>query len=178
MPTLRGPGSRTASGVARQGERQHPARRPGAQAPRSTCRESPGTMPVAIDCGAGWMWMRTLSTTSPVSPSYPWASAILARGAPVTCHPAPNAPAPGMRDCGAQLPNIRCTLLIGSYAQAHYLSDDYNTLTERVRHWRELSPAVFVLPHPSPRNQLWLRRNPWFESETVPALQEAIRELL
>lgn len=78
----------------------------------------------------------------------------------------------------AQLPSIRCTLLIGSYAQAHYLSDDYNTLTERVRHWRELSPAVFVLPHPSPRNQLWLRRNPWFESETVPALQEAIRELL
>ncbi len=78
----------------------------------------------------------------------------------------------------AQLPNIRCTLLIGRYAQAHYLSDDYNTLTERVRHWRALSPAVFVLPHPSPRNQLWLRKNPWFESETVPSLQEAIRELL
>lgn len=78
----------------------------------------------------------------------------------------------------ALLPDIRCTLLIGSYAQAHYLADEYASLTERVQHWQELSPQIFVLPHPSPRNQLWLRRNPWFESETVPALQRTISKLV
>jgi uracil-DNA glycosylase len=78
----------------------------------------------------------------------------------------------------ALLPDIRCTLLIGSYAQAHYLTDDYSSLTERVQNWRELSPQIFVLPHPSPRNQLWLKKNPWFEMEAVPALQRTISKLV
>lgn len=76
------------------------------------------------------------------------------------------------------LPNIECTLLIGSYAQQHYLQDDYKTLTERVRQWREFAPACFVMPHPSPRNTLWLKRNPWFEDEVVPALRSRLRSLL
>ena len=76
------------------------------------------------------------------------------------------------------LPNIQCTLLIGSYAQSYYLSDNYGSLTERVQHWKKLAPATFVLPHPSPRNQLWLRRNPWYESDVVPALQRSIKALL
>ncbi len=76
------------------------------------------------------------------------------------------------------LPNIECTLLIGSYAQQHYLQDDYKTLTERVRHWREFAPTCFVMPHPSPRNTLWLKRNPWFENEVVPALRSRLSALL
>ena len=72
------------------------------------------------------------------------------------------------------LPEIRCTLLIGQYAQGHYLPGDYASLTERVRDWQRFAPDTWVLPHPSPRNQLWLRRNPWFEAETVPALRQAI----
>jgi uracil-DNA glycosylase len=78
----------------------------------------------------------------------------------------------------ALLPNIRCTLLIGQYAQRHYLPDAGGTLTERVRAWQRHAPSRFVLPHPSPRNQLWLRRNPWFEQSVIPALQATVRALL
>jgi uracil-DNA glycosylase len=77
-----------------------------------------------------------------------------------------------------QLPDIQTTLLIGQYAQAFYQPGDYPTLTARVRDWRRFAPAQFVLPHPSPRNQLWLRRNPWFENEVVPSLQQTIRRVL
>ncbi|MFM1895170.1 MAG: hypothetical protein RLZZ385_244 [Pseudomonadota bacterium] len=78
----------------------------------------------------------------------------------------------------ACLPRIRCTLLIGHYAQAYYLPDLRGSVGERVRRWREFSPRYFVLPHPSPRNQGWLRKHPWFEAEVVPALQATIRQLL
>ena len=77
-----------------------------------------------------------------------------------------------------QLPNIQTTLLIGQYAQGFYQPGSYSTLTERVRDWQRFAPGQFVLPHPSPRNQLWLRRNPWFEEQVVPALQDTIRQAL
>ena len=76
------------------------------------------------------------------------------------------------------LPNIKCTLLIGQYAQNYYLQSEHTTLTERVRDWQQFAPDFFVLPHPSPRNQIWLKKNSWFETETVPALQKAIRSIL
>jgi uracil-DNA glycosylase len=81
------------------------------------------------------------------------------------------------------LPNIQLTLLIGQYAQRHYLNDHYKTLTERVRHWRELGAddgkiTSIALPHPSPRNQLWLKKNPWFEKEVVPFLQAQITTMI
>jgi len=77
------------------------------------------------------------------------------------------------------LNQVELTLLIGSYAQAYYLGDRRKaTLTETVRAWRDYGPAFIPLPHPSPRNQLWLRRNPWYEAELVPVLQARIRPLL
>lgn len=76
------------------------------------------------------------------------------------------------------LPNIQCTLLIGSYAQQYYLEHKFQTLTECVQNWQQFAPDRFVLPHPSPRNQLWLRRNPWFENEVVPALRDHVGQLL
>ncbi|WP_221795240.1 uracil-DNA glycosylase family protein [Oceanobacter mangrovi] len=73
------------------------------------------------------------------------------------------------------LPNVEQILLIGQYAQNYYLPADflkkYKTLTERVRHWQEVPAPYFVLPHPSPRNQLWLKKNPWFDETVVPALR-------
>ncbi len=78
----------------------------------------------------------------------------------------------------AHLPDIRTTLLIGMYAQKHYTSSQHKTLTERVSNWRDFAPEKFMLPHPSPRNQMWLRRNPWFEAELVPTLKSRVRAIL
>ena len=79
----------------------------------------------------------------------------------------------------ACLPRIELTLLIGSYAQAHYLgARRKKTLTETVRAWREFGPDYVPMPHPSPRNNLWLRRNPWFEAEVVPHARARVHALL
>jgi uracil-DNA glycosylase len=74
----------------------------------------------------------------------------------------------------ALLPNIELTLLIGQYAQQYYLSGVPGSVTETVRSWQRWAPGYFPLPHPSPRNTLWLRRNPWFAEEVLPALRERI----
>lgn len=73
-----------------------------------------------------------------------------------------------------QLPNIGMTLLIGQYAQNYYLQEKPKTLTETVRAWQQWAPHYLPLPHPSPRNTLWLKRNPWFEAEVVPFIREYV----
>jgi len=76
----------------------------------------------------------------------------------------------------ALLPKIEVTLLVGQYAQRHYLrTRAKKTLTETVEAWRAYAPDYIPLPHPSFRNLLWLKRNPWFESEVVPALRKVVR---
>lgn len=77
------------------------------------------------------------------------------------------------------LPNIRLTLLIGHYAQAGFLGAARGrTLTDTVREHARYQPRYFPLPHPSPRNQLWVASNPWFDAEVVPALRQAVAESL
>ena len=79
----------------------------------------------------------------------------------------------------AALPDIRLTLLIGQYAQAYYLGPRRRkTLTETVAAWQEYLPEYLPLPHPSPRNQMWLKRNPWFERDLLPVLRQKISEAL
>ena len=79
----------------------------------------------------------------------------------------------------AQIPNIELTLVIGQYAQAWHLQEaQAATLTETVKGWRNHWPKVLPLPHPSPRNNIWLKGNPWFTSDVVPALQARVREIL
>ncbi|MDX1756603.1 MAG: uracil-DNA glycosylase family protein [Marinobacter sp.] len=78
----------------------------------------------------------------------------------------------------ARLPNIRFTLAIGQYAQAYHIPGPRRSVTETVRHWSDCWPELVPLPHPSPRNNLWLRRNPWFEDEVVPAIRQRVSELL
>ena len=79
----------------------------------------------------------------------------------------------------ALLPNIQTTLLVGRYAVDWHLPDPRRrTLTEAVQRWRVRWPKVLPLPHPSPRNNRWLRDNPWFEAEVVPQLQKRVLELL
>lgn len=76
-----------------------------------------------------------------------------------------------------QLSEDRLTILIGRHAQARYLPGRAGTLTETVRRWRDHLPT-FVLPHPSPRNQSWLRKNPWLETDVLPALQRHVAATL
>ena len=79
----------------------------------------------------------------------------------------------------AQLPNVVLTLVIGQYAQAWHLRDTQKaTLTETVRAWREYWPSTLPLPHPSPRNNIWLKRNAWFGDEVLPILRQSVQHIL
>jgi len=79
----------------------------------------------------------------------------------------------------AQLPGIRLTLLVGSYAQNYYLGTRRKkTLAETVRARKDYLPEFFPLPHPSPRNRLWMKRNPWFERDVLPQLRRTFRACL
>ncbi|MCB1048158.1 MAG: uracil-DNA glycosylase family protein [Calditrichaeota bacterium] len=77
-----------------------------------------------------------------------------------------------------QLRNLELTLVIGQYAQAYHLAGKPASVTDAVKSWRTCWPTVIPLPHPSPRNTLWLRRNPWFDTELLPALRARLAEVL
>lgn len=79
----------------------------------------------------------------------------------------------------ASMPDIRLTLLIGQYAQRHFLGRRWKgSLTETVQAWRDFQPDFFPLPHPSPRNQSWWMRRPWFEEQLLPELRERLGRAL
>ena len=76
------------------------------------------------------------------------------------------------------LGNLEITLVLGQYAQAHHFPDAKLNVTELVKSWRTYWPGVVPLPHPSPRNNLWLRRNPWFADELLPSLRKRVSKVL
>ena len=77
------------------------------------------------------------------------------------------------------LPDIELTILIGQYAQKYYLHQKGNVkLTETVQHYQDYLPDFFPLVHPSPRNQIWMAKNPWFEAEVVPELQALVQKII
>jgi uracil-DNA glycosylase len=77
-----------------------------------------------------------------------------------------------------QLPHITLTLVIGQYAQTWHLPEmEKQTLTERVRN-AEPEAATIPLPHPSPRNGIWLKQNPWFEKDILPNLKSRVKAAL
>lgn len=78
----------------------------------------------------------------------------------------------------ASLAQLELTLVIGQYAMAYHLPDAKGTLTETVQAWRAYWPTVVPLPHPSPRNNLWLKRNRWFEEQLLPPLRERVAQIL
>lgn len=75
------------------------------------------------------------------------------------------------------MPRLGLRLLVGAHAQRWHLGRQ-GGVTETVRGWRAYAPGCFPLPHPSWRNTAWLKRNPWFDSELVPALRARVREVL
>jgi uracil-DNA glycosylase len=79
----------------------------------------------------------------------------------------------------ANLPTARLSVLVGVHAQTYYLRDRMRpTMTETVRGFAAYGPERFPLPHPSWRSTGWMRRNPWFEAEVLPALRERVRSAL
>jgi len=94
---------------------------------------------------------------------------------------------PPRRECAATwrerlfaaLPQFETTLLVGSYAQAWHLGKHTkDSMHETVKAWREYAPRYIPLPHPSWRNNAWLKRNPWFAEELLPYLRRRVRRLL
>jgi uracil-DNA glycosylase len=106
------------------------------------------------------------------------------------CFPGQNekgADLPPRRECAplwrdrlfGALPQMRLTLLIGQYAQAwHLKGETAASLTETVARWRDYPTRLMPLPHPSWRNNGWLKANPWFESELLPTLRKRVRRAL
>ena len=105
------------------------------------------------------------------------------------CYPgrAASGDRPPRRECAplwqsrllAQVPRIELTLLVGAYAQAHFLRrGGHVSVTATMRDWRTHAPRILPLPHPSPRNVAWFKANPWFEAELLPVLQGRVSRLV
>ncbi len=77
------------------------------------------------------------------------------------------------------MPKIELTLVIGRYAQAwHLVEDNKRTLTDTVKTWQDYQPHMIPLPHPSGRNNIWLKKNPWFATELLPQLKSRVKTAL
>ena len=74
----------------------------------------------------------------------------------------------------AQMPDLRLTLLVGTYAQTHVLGR--GKMTERVMGFRDHLPTIFPLPHPSWRSRHWATKNPWFDADVLPVLRSTVRD--
>ena len=93
---------------------------------------------------------------------------------------------PPRKECAPQwhqpllnkMSGIKLTLLIGMYAQNSYLKQKHKTLTEHVKNYRQFLPDCLPLPHPSPRNFIWQKNNPWLFDEVVPVLQKQVKSVL
>lgn len=77
-----------------------------------------------------------------------------------------------------QLQQVELTLVIGQYAQRWHLPHMHKNLTETVRAWNEYGGNIIPLPHPSPRNNIWLKKNPWFAESLLPVLRKAVLNAL
>ena len=79
----------------------------------------------------------------------------------------------------SKMKSVELILLIGQYAQNYYLEKSKKTnLTETVKDYKNYLPKYFPLPHPSPRNNIWMKKNEWFEKETLPELKKVISKML
>ena len=77
------------------------------------------------------------------------------------------------------LPDLELTILIGQYAQKYYLHQKGTVkLTDTVYHYQDYLPEFFPLVHPSPRNQIWMAKNPWFMKTVIPDLKEHVQKII
>ena len=79
----------------------------------------------------------------------------------------------------AALPNIETAILVGGYAQKWHLGPAAGkSITETVSRWRDYAPRFFATPHPSWRNNAWLKKNPWFADDLLPVLRKRVKALI
>ena len=76
------------------------------------------------------------------------------------------------------LKQLQLTIVIGQYAQAYHLPTAQSSVTDTVASWQDYWPDIIPLPHPSPRNNIWLKRNPWFAEQLLPKLQARVKQVL
>lgn len=77
------------------------------------------------------------------------------------------------------MPDLKLTILVGSYATKRYLKlKSSASLTQVVKDYRDYLPEFFPLVHPSPRNQIWMKKNPWFDQTVIPDLQELVAQIM
>jgi uracil-DNA glycosylase len=75
--------------------------------------------------------------------------------------------------------HVKLIILIGQYAQKYYLGKDFNpSITENIRNFNKFLPAYLPLVHPSPRNRIWQKKNPWFVNEVLPELQNNVNKIV
>lgn len=92
--------------------------------------------------------------------------------------PRPECSATWMKPILTRLKNIKLKIVIGTYAQDYFLDRRKRTLTEVVKDWESYAPEIFPLPHPSPRNNIWLKKNPWFSKDLLPHLKKRVQQAL
>ena len=140
---------------------------------------SPGTIRVACACARGWGCLKKSSTILRASPCCPWTSSIREREATATSHLDETLPPPGIRGFCSELADVRLMVLVGSYAQRHYLAASRKSnLTETVRCFEEYLPDYLPIVHPSPLNFRWQTKNPWFEATLLPRLRMIVKSVL
>ena len=77
------------------------------------------------------------------------------------------------------MPDLKRTILVGSYATKRYLKlKSSASLTQVVKDYRDYLPEFFPLVHPSPRNQIWMKKNPWFDQTVIPDLQKLVAQIM
>ena len=109
----------------------------------------------------------------------PMAFCFPGRGPSGDLPPRPECAARWHRQLLAQMPSVQLTLLIGQYAQRFGLGEAFGpTSTDTLKRWRDFGPLVIPLPHPSPRNVAWFKRNPWFDADVLPTLRERVTKAL
>ena len=74
----------------------------------------------------------------------------------------------------ARLTHVKLTVVIGQYAKAWHLPESKLNITDSAKAWASFPDSIMVIPHPSPRNNIWLKRNPWYETEVVPELRSRV----
>ncbi|MBR9728980.1 uracil-DNA glycosylase family protein [Shewanella intestini] len=78
----------------------------------------------------------------------------------------------------AYLTQIQLTIVIGQYALKYHLPEIRLGLTDAVKNWQQFNESILVLPHPSPRNNIWLAKNPWFDAQVLPVLKQRVKAAL